>query len=206
MQVFRNQFRDVDVERVVLVPILVLLTSGNALGTVKALESAGSLSSRELLEGVYQLLVVLFYVMMIGLLLFRSKASSGSRSKMATVAAYLGTFTPFALVLEIDRSVPDSSVAIASIVLMTAGMVFSIYALACHGPYRLVRHPLYVGEVVAFFGIVLGRLTTFSVLVLVVLIILQTYRAVQEEKVLAYAFPAYTSYMRQTSRFIPGVV
>lgn len=222
MQGWRNQVREMDIERLVLLPVLVFLTFGTVLGTVSFWSSVGTLTSHAVLDGVYQILGVLFYIMMIGLLLFRAKASSGSRSITARVAAYAGTFTPFALALEGNRSVSSPSIAIASISIMTVGMAFSVYALAClgrsfgveakarklvrHGPYRLVRHPLYVGEVFAFLGIVLGRLTAFSFVVLVVLIILQTYRALQEERVLAEAFPEYTSYMVQTRRFIPGLV
>ena len=173
------------------------------------------------LTAVHQVLRVCFYVLIVTLLLIRrpSKASTGSRR--ATWAAYIGTFTPFLLILNGEPSVASDALTATSIVVITLGLGFSVYSLSYlgrsfgvvpkarklvrTGPYRFVRHPLYVGEFVSFAGAVMAVLSPFSASLFVFFVMVQAYRATQEERVLKEAFPEYESYMAQAGRFTPRV-
>ncbi len=73
------------------------------------------------------------------------------------------------------------------------------------GPYRLVRHPLYLGEFVATVGIVLTGFTWAALSVLAALATLQVYRSVKEEQVLSEAFPEYADYRLTTARLVPAL-
>jgi len=104
--------------------------------------------------------------------------------------------------------------------LAMAGLGFTVYALQAlgrnisiipqvrslveSGPYRLVRHPLYVGELITFFGVVLARFGIGAIVVFLVLAALQVYRASQEEEILETMFPQYRKYALRTPRFVPG--
>lgn len=222
MQQQRVPARKMDVERLILLPPIVLLLLMNVTGAYDHFTSLERWGLGSTLDAVYRALIVVFYLMIVVLLLVRAPSKAGTSSIAANGAAYLGTFAPFLLVLQGETEPPGTGVALASITLMVLGIGFSVYAvtylgrsfgatpnarrLVTSGPYSLVRHPLYVGEAVALAGLVLGRLSAFSVAVLVVTLTVQCYRVLQEEAVLAAAFPEYASYRVRTRRFIPGVV
>ena len=211
--------RRIDTERLVLVPAMTMLL------LVSVVELGGQWSSGALSEtsgaltAVHRVLRILFYVLMVGLLLVRRESRSSAPSRRATVAAYGGTFTPFLLLLNGESAVASGALTAVSIVVITVGLGFSVYSLGWlgrsfgvvpqarelvrSGPYRFVRHPLYVGEFISFAGAVLAVLTPFSAGLFVFFVAIQAYRATQEEKVLRAVFPEYDSYMGQAGRFVP---
>jgi protein-S-isoprenylcysteine O-methyltransferase Ste14 len=75
------------------------------------------------------------------------------------------------------------------------------------GPYRFVRHPSYVGALLAFAGIGIVMHNWLSILVLLVPVMLALlYRiAVEERALLATLGAPYAEYCRQTKRLIPGI-
>jgi protein-S-isoprenylcysteine O-methyltransferase Ste14 len=173
------------------------------------------------LTAVHQVLRVCFYVLMVALLLTRRPSRAATGSRRATWAAYLGTFTPFLLLLNGDPAVASRGLTAVSIVVITLGLGFSVYSLTYlgrsfgvvpkarelvrTGPYRFVRHPLYVGEFVSFAGAVMAVLSPYSASLFLFFVMVQAYRATQEERVLREAFPEYESYMAQAGRFTPRV-
>ena len=80
------------------------------------------------------------------------------------------------------------------------------YALATGGPYKYVRHPMYVGGIIeiAMFFLVTG--VWISLILLVIMIIALPYQAKGEESVLKNKFgKIYENYMGNTGRFFPKI-
>ncbi|MCC2594105.1 isoprenylcysteine carboxylmethyltransferase family protein [Tessaracoccus sp. OS52] len=210
--------RPLDYELLILGPVLVLLLWVNVSGLANQWAS-GDVGWLELLQTS---LTTCFYLLLVVLLVTRRPARRTSRSWVATIGAYLGTFLPFAMILNFGPMVSSPVLTVISIAVMIVGLGFSIYAvswlgrsfgavpaarrLVRKGPYRIVRHPLYAAEFVTFIGVVLGQLTLFSAALFAASVAVQVYRALQEEKVLTEAFPEYQEYSEQTRRFIPGVI
>ena len=72
------------------------------------------------------------------------------------------------------------------------------------GPYRLVRHPIYTGLLLAIFGTCLagGRVWNLSVVVIAALLLIVKLKA--EEALLTRRFPdAYPQYQRRVKAIIP---
>jgi protein-S-isoprenylcysteine O-methyltransferase Ste14 len=86
---------------------------------------------------------------------------------------------------------------------------FSIMAeareLVTSGPYRLVRHPLYLAEQVATLGNVMQFLSVWTALLAVVQILFQLRRISNEEALLTEVFPEYAAYRQKTARVIPRI-
>jgi len=89
------------------------------------------------------------------------------------------------------------------------GRAFSILPQArgfvSDGPYRFVRHPLYLAEQITTFGVCCQFLQPWAFLMALVSLFLQILRMDYEEQVLAEAFPEYRAYAARTARLIPGV-
>ncbi|MGH9131582.1 MAG: methyltransferase family protein [Acidimicrobiales bacterium] len=77
--------------------------------------------------------------------------------------------------------------------------------LVSSGPYRMVRHPLYLCETVNFVGLALvsGHATVAALTVVV--IGAQVCRARFEEALLSAAFPEYSEAMADVPHFLPGI-
>jgi len=98
---------------------------------------------------------------------------------------------------------------LSAFVLSFLGRSFSILPearkLVQHGPYRIVRHPLYAVEFIAVIGLVLQNLGWWTLFILAVHLPILLIRMNYEEKVLTAEFPEYTKYKRKTKRLIPYV-
>lgn len=75
------------------------------------------------------------------------------------------------------------------------------------GLYKHVRHPSYLGALIAFFGFSLAIGNWLSLLVMIVVgTCIYIYRISEEETALAAAFgEPYRAYCRRTKRLIPGL-
>jgi protein-S-isoprenylcysteine O-methyltransferase Ste14 len=108
-----------------------------------------------------------------------------------------------------------------SIILVLAGNIITflgIVSLRCSfslmvearkpvvtGLYAYVRHPLYVGEIVASTGILVFRFSAANAFLLLLFVLCQIYRAALEEQKLLSAFPEYGHYRQKTGAFFPRV-
>jgi len=77
--------------------------------------------------------------------------------------------------------------------------------LVTRGPYALVRHPLYLGEIIATAGLALQYQSAWALLLLALICVFQLQRMKYEERVLFQVFPKYGEYMARTARLMPGV-
>lgn len=212
--------RMVDWERVFLVPILFLLFLASAISLFSGADFAtGGLIA--LLGLPHRVMLLAFYVLAVLLLLIRSDATAKSDRILPRVAAYAGTFAPFLLAFAGGEPVSLGQ-SMAAVSLQSVGLIFSIYSLAVlrrsfgvepqvrtlvrTGPYRFIRHPLYVGEIASLAGAVWVAPSWEKLAILVLAAALQAYRAVQEERLLAAHLPEFRSYMRETRMFVPGLI
>lgn len=89
------------------------------------------------------------------------------------------------------------------------GRCFSIFAqargLVTRGPYSLIRHPLYLAELITVLGLMLQFAMPWSLLVALATVVAQFPRMHYEEQVLSVIHPEYRAYMKHTARLIPGV-
>jgi protein-S-isoprenylcysteine O-methyltransferase Ste14 len=91
--------------------------------------------------------------------------------------------------------------------LLTMRQAFTIMSeartLVTTGIFRYVRHPLYTGHFIMFFGSMLLRLQWTSIMLYGLFVLGQLYRARIEERKLAQAFEGYARYKNRTGMFIP---
>jgi len=74
------------------------------------------------------------------------------------------------------------------------------------GPYRVVRHPGYAGNVLALFGIVLALSSTWTLIPAAVAVIIAVTRTALEDQTLQEELPGYRDYARRVRyRLIPWI-
>lgn len=162
-----------------------------------------------------------YFALIIALVLYRRVPVGRSTGlwprALALTSAYVSVARPLILpradlspALDIIVSCLTIAGSAASIlVLVWLGRSFSILpearALKTDGPYRIVRHPLYVAEEIGNIGIMLQFLQPWSLLVEIGNIALQLWRMSVEERVLAKFFPNYAAYAARTARVVPGL-
>lgn len=77
--------------------------------------------------------------------------------------------------------------------------------LVTHGPYRVVRNPMYTAVLIAFGALVIDSFTPLRAAIWIVLAIDLVFKIAAEEKILRERFPDYAEYARRTKRLIPFV-
>ncbi len=102
----------------------------------------------------------------------------------------LGVWTVFTVGIEKVRVMPD----------LRKGAY-----LVTHGPYKLVRHPMYSAVLILCSGLVLSNPSWYMVLGFVLLLFDLVFKLRYEEKMLLEAFPEYKKYKIGTYYFIPFV-
>jgi protein-S-isoprenylcysteine O-methyltransferase Ste14 len=171
-------------------------------------------------EAVMRLSVIAYLAILAATVVMRKPPISKLRGAQPRASAFIGTFLITVVVLFPRREL-SLAAGIASTLLILTGDGFAVVALVqlrrsfsimpearelvITGPYRLVRHPLYLAEAVATIGCVMQVLSVWTVILLALQLMFQLRRIENEEVVLTQAFPRYAVYKQTTARLIPGI-
>lgn len=153
------------------------------------------------------------------LLCVRRPAGEAARSPLALVAC-AGALVAVAMIASPSARGSETSAVLAGDVVALIGGVEMVVAIAwlgrCFsvlpearglvtaGPYRFVRHPLYLGELTACLGLVLASPTARNVGAGAVFCVCQAVRMRLEERALLKEYPAYAEYAAVTPRVVPA--
>ena len=164
---------------------------------------------------------VIFSVLTIYLLVARKAPERKSDERVPRLVAICGTFSVSAFFLEdpVKLSLPWQFLAASLTLAGTAGALIAIArlgtsfslmpearTLVTSGVYSVVRHPLYLAEMIGVAGLAIQFQQPWAFMLAGGAFGLQYWRTVFEERVLREAFPEYADYARRTSRFIPYMI
>jgi protein-S-isoprenylcysteine O-methyltransferase Ste14 len=205
--------------RLLVLPTAVALAVAGAASLLRG-PGAGGPAAVVALRSLTVLLASCFYLLVAWCYLRRGRASATSASAVAHLVAVVATVTPFGFALLPGRPIGLTRSVLASL-LLVIGMAWSVWALRSlgrslailaqarsvvqRGPYRWLRHPLHLGEVVACLGLAVNRGTFAAALLWVGLCAMQIHRAGREEELLARSLPDYRDYRARTFALLPGV-
>jgi protein-S-isoprenylcysteine O-methyltransferase Ste14 len=177
------------------------------------------------LQVLPRLLYLLFCSIPVGLYLTRPMPVTRDGRLVARAAAFGGTCMQLVIGAFIPQHrllfhPPDALVFVASL-MSIAAFAFAVVGLGylrrsvsiipearrvvTGGPYRIVRHPLYLAEITAAVALVLAAPYLTPVVALAAFVLLQAARARFEERLLTETFPEYAGYQKRTSALIPFV-
>jgi protein-S-isoprenylcysteine O-methyltransferase Ste14 len=159
-----------------------------------------------------------FYLLLLILFLLRKPSKEALTRPGHFLVAMGGTFLTLGIQFNPD---PNPTLVGISLPFELAGAVFSVMALASlgrgfgvvaanreiktHGLYQFIRHPLYTGEALWFFSLILQNLSPWNAILFLTQIGCQILRMRDEESLLRKD-PVYAAYLEQVRyRMIPGL-
>lgn len=182
---------------------------------------AGELDRAGTMYVLNRCLTLSFFAFLFVIYMIRGRAVAKNHTPVAVLAALLGTFVLYSLWLMPAPRTDNVYVLALSDIFLSFGMTLALYSLTylrhrfsivpearglvTSGPYQLVRHPIYLGEIIAAFGLILPSFLTLHLVVFLVFVSTQMRRTYYEEDVLRQAFPDYPEYARRTHRLIPYI-
>jgi protein-S-isoprenylcysteine O-methyltransferase Ste14 len=186
----------------------------------ESLDLARSFHTAAAITTLSHMAVTVFFGLQVVLIIIRHVPERKAPGVLPRAAAIIGAFTPAAF-LFIPRENLSGPMQIVSATLVMAGAAASTYVgswlgrsfsifpqarqLVTGGPYRWVRHPLYVAEQIATFGVMLQFAQPWSLIVALGSVATQFPRMRYEEQVLTDAYPSYRDYAARTARLVPYI-
>jgi protein-S-isoprenylcysteine O-methyltransferase Ste14 len=173
----------------------------------------------DLLFVIQQGLALAYFTLLVVLYATRIP-KQGSDQRVAVIfIAFTGTFSAIAASFLPGGTRREELVLVAD-VLATAGLAYAVWGLAylrrsfsiipearrlvTGGPYKLSRHPVYLGEIVTAIGVNLATAGWLSALAVLYFVVCEVLRIRWEERVLERAFPQeYPEYARSVPRYFP---
>jgi protein-S-isoprenylcysteine O-methyltransferase Ste14 len=167
-----------------------------------------------------RLSTIAFLLLLAAATILRARPTGKARGLEPRISALIGAFLVYAIPLFPRRELSLTAEMVSTFLvlfgsaaaiytLLRLGRSFSMMAearrLVTSGPYRFVRHPLYLAEELAIIGISMQFFSLSTALVLAVQIAFQLRRMHNEEAVLAESFPEYAAYRQRTARLLPGI-
>lgn len=172
------------------------------------------------LAGAHHALVAMALFVNASLFVLRGPAVARSSGLSPKIAAFVGSWAmlPLASLPLTDRAesvLVFTNIGLVAVygfviwALLTLRRSFSVFPearrLVRHGPYALVRHPLYAAYIFAYAFVALPRFGLLALALALLGIAGEIVRAHNEERVLARSFPEYSAYAEATPRFVPRV-
>jgi len=151
---------------------------------------------------------LLFAVLAIAFIM-RSNPVGRSRGIREIIVPLIGSFLPFGLLLTHPSPwiAGNRDLLTAVFIWMTLSTVFTVWGmwtlrrsfsitveareLVSAGPYRWVRHPIYIGEILSAVSVAVWRCSWLNVCILTLFMVTQLSRSCWEESKLKKSFPEY---------------
>jgi protein-S-isoprenylcysteine O-methyltransferase Ste14 len=201
--------------------LLLALSGGYGIAGALQKLAPDALSLQQIADLASRICTILFFATAAWLTLVRSQPRAKAQGLQPRLTALLAVTLLFALpllprldpaptwLLVLSAMLALIGNAAALLVLRRLGKSFSVMSearqLVTSGPYRIVRHPLYLTEEIAIIGIFLPYWSWAAAALFLIHLLVQLQRLGNEERVLAATFPEYRDYARRTARLIPGL-
>ena len=147
----------------------------------------------------------------------RAEPRRSSRSPVAFAACAVATASVIAFA-EPTQGTPDGVVLAGELVVVSfsiwllisvffLGRCFGVLpearGLVTRGPYRIVRHPVYLGELGACAGLAIAAPSPRNAAAMTAVLVAQFVRMRLEERAMTEAFPEYAEYAARTPGLLP---
>lgn len=167
-----------------------------------------------------RLSTIAFLLLLAASVALRARPTGKARGLEPRISAVAGAFLVYAIPFFPRRELSVTAEMISTVLvllgsaaavitLVRLGRSFSMMAearrLVTSGPYRFVRHPLYLAEELATIGVSIQFFSLATAFLLAAQIAFQLRRMYNEEVILAETFPEYAGYQQRTARLLPGI-